>query len=218
MGLSNSSVLATKMILNFKPKLIVMLGICAGNNEDGILYGDIIVVDKSFDYQAGKVTEDNEGNQIFKPDYDVLSLDSTYSDRFSEYKDKWSYDIANEWSAITDVKFPEPSAYIGVFGSGSAVMANGTIFSDIGEHSRKVIGLDMEAYAIFVSAERTVTNNKPKALVIKGVQDYADRKKGSRTPEDLAMKDKYTKFGSFGSAMFFINACDNFLISDINNL
>ena len=55
MGLTTASVLATKMILKFKPKVIVMLGICAGNPNEDIKYGDILVVDKSFDYQAGKV-------------------------------------------------------------------------------------------------------------------------------------------------------------------
>lgn len=83
MGLTNASVLATKMILKFKPKVIVMLGICAGNTNENIKYGDILVVDKSFDYQAGKVIM-IDGKDVFKPDYDVLSLDSTYFDRFQK--------------------------------------------------------------------------------------------------------------------------------------
>lgn len=216
MGLSNTGVLATKMILNFKPKILVMLGICAGNKDEGITYGDIIVVDKSFDYQAGKTIVDESGKNLFKPDYDVLSLNPTYFDRFSEYKEKWTYHIAKNWREKKDEKFADPNVYIGVFGSGSAVMANDTIFAEIGDHSRKIIGIDMEAYALFVAAERTISNNKPKALVIKGVQDYADSVKGGKTPEQKAEAKKYTKYGSFASAMFFINACDEFLISDIN--
>jgi nucleoside phosphorylase len=117
---------------------------------------------------------------------------------------------------IKSEKFADPNVYIGVFGSGSAVMANDTIFAEIGSHSRKIIGIDMEAYALFVAAERTISNNKPKALVIKGVQDYADSVKSGKTPEQKEEAKRYTKYGSFASAMFFINACDEFLISDIN--
>lgn len=216
MGLTNASVLATKMILKFKPKVIVMLGICAGNTNENIKYGDILVVDKSFDYQAGKVIM-IDGKDVFKPDYDVLSLDSTYFDRFSENREKWTYDISKKWRDAGKAKMPDPDAYIGVFGSGAAVMANNKVFADIESHARKIIGLDMEAYSVFVAAERTVNRNKPKALVIKAVQDYADDSKAGLTPEQKAEVSKYTEYGSFSSAMFFMHACENFLISEIRN-
>jgi nucleoside phosphorylase/ActR/RegA family two-component response regulator len=215
MGLTTASVLATKMILKFKPKVIVMLGICAGNTNEGIKYGDILVVDKSFDYQAGKVIK-IEDKEVFKPDYDVLSLDPTYFDRFSENADKWTYDISKEWRDAGKDKMPDPDAYVGVFGSGAAVIANNKVFADIESHARKIIGLDMEAYSVFVAAERTISK-KPKALVIKAVQDYADDSKAGLTPQQKAEVSKYTEYGSFASAMFFMHACENFLISEIRD-
>lgn len=74
----------------------------------------------------------------------------------------------------------------------------------------------MEAYELFIADKRTISNNKPKILVIKGVQDYPSFVKGGKTPEQKVEAKKYTKYDSFTSAMFFINLCDAFLISDIN--
>ena len=91
------------------------------------------------------------------------------------------------------------------------------VFADIENHARKIIGLDMEAYSVFVAAERTISRNKPKALVIKAVQDYADDSKAGLTPEQKADVSKYTEYGSFASAMFFMHACENFLISEIRD-
>ncbi|MFW2525459.1 hypothetical protein ACN5O8_07000 [Aliarcobacter butzleri] len=210
MGMSNTAVLATKIILKYKPKVIVILGICAGKYGDTKL-GDILIADRTFDYQAGKVKEIN-GKEIFFPDPDIHGFNSTFLNKFTDRKDAWTNDIASYWKKSTgDKTRKDPDAHIGLIGSGAAVMAKDNTFTEIGEHNRKILGIDMEAFALFVSAEKTISNNSPKAIFIKSVQDYADTKKDGDMITDEE-KDKYREYGAFSSAIFFIKACHDYLI------
>jgi nucleoside phosphorylase/CheY-like chemotaxis protein len=212
MGMSNIAVLATKMIMNFRPKVIVILGICAGKRYD-VKLGDILIADRTFDYQAGKVKQIN-GKEIFYPDPDIHALNSTFLNKFDDKKEVWTNDIASYWKKLTGDKTKiDPNAHIGLIGSGAAVMAKDNTFMDIEEHNRKILGIDMEAFGLFVAAEKTLSHNNPKAVFIKSVQDYADSKKdGDPSSEE---KDAFRKYGAFSSAIFFINICHEYLIDYI---
>lgn len=208
MGMTNTAILATKMILKFKPKIIVMLGICAGK-RGSVDLGNIIVADRTFDYQAGKVKEE-DSKEIFYPDPEVFQLDTTFLNKFSDTKDVWTNDIASVWRELSGTKFKEPDVHIGLVGSGAAVMAKNNTFIEIEKSNRKILAIDMEAYSVFVAAEKTVSKNKPRALVIKSVQDYADTKKDETIGDE--QKDEYREYGSFSSAYFFLNACHQYFI------
>ncbi len=56
MGMSASAVLATKMLLRFRPKLVAMVGVAAGAKSDQQNFGDILTPNQTFDYNAGKLT------------------------------------------------------------------------------------------------------------------------------------------------------------------
>jgi hypothetical protein len=90
-------------------------------------------------------------------------------------------------------------------------MATNNTFINIEKHNRKILGIDMEAFAVFVAAEKTVSRNKPIAMVIKSVQDYANSKKDT-TDDSGNEKDGFRQYGSFSSAYFFLNACHEYLI------
>ncbi|PRM95084.1 hypothetical protein CJ673_05885 [Aliarcobacter cryaerophilus] len=212
MGMSNTAVLATKIILKYKPKVIVMLGICAGKEGD-IELGDILIADRVFDYQAGKVKQKGK-EEVFYPDPDMYSLNSTFLAKFDDKKDAWTNDIANYWKKSTNDKTRiDPGVKIGLIGSGAAVMAKDNTFMDIEDHNRKILGIDMEAFALFVAAEKTISINKPIPILIKSVQDFADKKKDGE--EDDQKKDYYRQYGSFSSAIFFLNLCHEYLIDYI---
>ena len=53
MGMTAAGVLTMKMISNFKPKYVIMVGIAAGiahKNEVDQIYGDVVVPDIVWDY------------------------------------------------------------------------------------------------------------------------------------------------------------------------
>ena len=60
-GMSSSSALAMKMVERFKPKLIVMLGICAGV-QGKVNLGDVIVANPTWDWGSGKMSQDDNGS------------------------------------------------------------------------------------------------------------------------------------------------------------
>jgi nucleoside phosphorylase len=63
-----ASVLSMKMINRFRPRYIVMVGIVAGIKGKGN-YGDILVIDHSWDYGSGKIIYDEESKKtIFLSD------------------------------------------------------------------------------------------------------------------------------------------------------
>ena len=60
MGMTQSSSLTTRAILGLKPKLVAMVGICAGRKTKTQL-GDIVIASNVFDYTAGKHYVDRFG-------------------------------------------------------------------------------------------------------------------------------------------------------------
>ena len=223
MGMSSSAVLATKMLINFKPKIITMLGICAGRDEK-VKLGEIIVANKLFDYQAGKVelVEKKEGEikifdpktnefkhytKKFKADYDERTMDNTYSQIFESIQKEYTHDIRESWNNLNKMSNESernlPKVHIGPMATGSAVIAHDTVFEEISDHSRKVIALDMEGYSIFVAAQTINKHTIP--LVIKGVQDHASHIKN----------DDYRNYSIYVAARFFYEVCVNKLIEEI---
>src|SRR5437660_12913556 len=55
MGLTAAAIVTTQLILQFRPKVIAMVGIAAGTRSGNKEYGDILLADPSVDYNSGKV-------------------------------------------------------------------------------------------------------------------------------------------------------------------
>ncbi|MEO5684523.1 MAG: hypothetical protein ABIQ88_17915 [Chitinophagaceae bacterium] len=66
MGMNASAVLSMKIIQNFRPKYLFMIGIVASvKTADQHGYGDIIIIDECWDGGAGKITQDEYNTNIF---------------------------------------------------------------------------------------------------------------------------------------------------------
>lgn len=194
MGIAASSVLTTKLINNFKPKYIAMVGIAAGKKGEGN-YGDIIVPTEVWDYGSGKVVENDEvegenSNFLFKPDpkYLVLEveikelLNKDYTEVLNRIKSDWPGDSPS--TALEIIKGP--------MACGSVVVQNEDIIKKyIDPYNRKLKGLDMESYGVFYAAENSY-RPKPKVIVCKSICDFADKEKN----------DKYQSYAAYTSAKF----------------
>ena len=184
MGMTQSSSLATRAILAFKPKLIAMVGICAGRKEKTNL-GDIIIASSVFDYTAGK----------------------QYVDRFGPRPQSHPFDTAiSEYIAASVIENHELvgkiiDSYQGVkpthqvkihfkpIASGTAVVDDPEIVSEIVKTQDDLAGIDMEAYALAVAANILRT----KWMVVKSVQDFAD---GEKSQTETGMRP----FAAYASA------------------
>jgi len=207
MGMPAASTLATKMIYNFNPKYLVMLGICAGINGK-TNEGDIIIAEFAWDYGSGK-REKVKGwfgttKEVFKPYIFQIQLDVHLETLFKNlvHQNKYVGQIQAKWNT-TKAEFQNPlRALIGPFASGSAVIANEDIVAEINSNHGKLLGFDMEAYSVFNSARFTPAI-KTKPIVIKSVSDFGDSNKNSPN------KDLLQDYAAFTSAQYFLQIAIN---------
>jgi hypothetical protein len=83
MGLTAAAIATTQMIMQFRPRLVVMVGIAAGTRSGNKQFGDVLVADPSVDYNSGKVV-DAKGIREFLPDPYPIGLNGDYE---ASYKD-----------------------------------------------------------------------------------------------------------------------------------
>lgn len=199
MGMAAASTLASKILQHFKPKYIIMVGIAAGIGKDKN-FGDIIVASDVWNYSSGKYVAKSESDDLlsFEPDPKSLSLDPMlrgklsidYSQILFDIKSKWQDDISTELKII-----------MGPLACGSAVVANEKIVQQlIQAHSRKTVGLDMESYGMFYTAQNS-SGIKAIPICIKSICDFADSKKG----------DGFQNYSAYTSSQFAKYLIENIL-------
>lgn len=177
MGMTQSSSLTTRAILGLNPKLVAMVGICAGRKEKTQL-GDIVIASNVFDYTAGKHYIDR-----FGPRPRSYPID----DSLAGYIGASVIDNHELIGRIVDgYQGDKPDHSISIqfkpLASGTAVIDDPQIIDEIAKTQDDLVGIDMEAYALAVSSNILRT----KWIVVKTVQDFADgdkaqTEKGIRT-------------------------------------
>jgi nucleoside phosphorylase/CheY-like chemotaxis protein len=174
MGMTWASVLSVKMISAFRPRYLIMSGICAGVPGRAAI-GDVIVAETSWDYGSGKYEVRGE-KRIFAISPHQLPLDMGLVSRVRL--------ISRDHAGLAAIRarWPGPKprqelqVKLGPIASGAAVIADSSRVGEIEEQNRKVVAIDMEAYAVFAAAA-DCAEPRPTALVVKGVSDLADEEK-----------------------------------------
>ncbi len=174
MGITAAAILGCKMIYNFRPRYLAMVGIAAGFK--GLCrIGDILVADPTWDFESGKWVSSKEGRE-FEPAPHQLDLNPRLRSRFQTLADDQARldEIKRQWRGNA----PDSTLkmHIAPLASGASVRADGAVKSDIFEQHRKALGLDMEAYGIMAAAHEAPLP-EVKAFTIKSVSDFADSKK-----------------------------------------
>lgn len=195
MGMTAASVLTTKVIHNFKPRYVSMVGIAAGKEGEGNL-GDIIIPTEVWDYGSGKIAEETDegemksSNFLFKPDPKYIDLEVELKEIVNKNFNNILTKIKDEWPG----KKPDSTLKLvkGPMACGSVVVQNEEVIKNfIDPHNRKLKGLDMESYGVFYAVENSF-RPKPKVLVCKSICDFADSNKN----------DDYQEYSAFTSASF----------------
>lgn len=191
MGMPAAAALATKMIIDFRPRYLAIVGITAGI---GLNFGDIIVADQSWDYGSGKVKSGTLGDMesIFSPAPNYIPLDPTVKEKAETF-------IGNRQDRIAAIEASwqgnQPGsrlkAVVGPVASGAAVIEHGGAISEIQSHNRKVIGVEMETYGVYLAA-RIAPHPRPLVLSVKSVCDFGVPPK----------TDEYQRYAAFTSATF----------------
>jgi nucleoside phosphorylase/CheY-like chemotaxis protein len=187
MGMPAAAVLSTKLIHHFRPRCLAMAGIAAGVKGR---YGDILIADQSWDYGSGKsIRRDND--TTFEPAPEPIPVSPNLRCRLAQFR------LEREVLRSIRARWPgdspgELSAHIGPVASGAAVLENRWQIEQILAGQRKLIGVEMEAYAVFLAAYEC-TSPRPNVMAIKSLCDFgaADEK-----------TDAYQQYAAFTSAQF----------------
>lgn len=192
MGLVNAAITAGLCIDRFKPAVVGMSGICGGF-KDRAHIGQLFISSMAYEYQSGKWASDGFRHEPYQVPTDHATLIDLKAlincdGLISELEEGFN------GSRPSAAKKPE----VGVFTSGSAVIADKQYIKQIEVVHRKVNALDMEVFAVQRAAE--LSPHKPPCICAKTVVDLCDKKKS----DDIHL------YGSYISAKFLIKAVNNF--------
>lgn len=190
MGLPTAAVTTTKLILAFRPRYLVMTGICAGV-RDKTEIGDLLVSDPCFDWGSGKWASSEDGSVEFRP--------AAYPWRLSESLRREVVALGERADQLLNVaqgfkgQRPAniPSVLVDAMASGAAVLQADSLMGDIRAQHKNLIGIDMESYGVLTAAEYC-GSPQPKAIAVKSVCDFGDGKKN----------DHYHNYAAHVSASF----------------
>jgi nucleoside phosphorylase len=191
MGTVETALLCSKLIQKYRPRLLVMTGICAGIKK--LNFGDVIAAAPAWDWQSVKVVQDDDGKKTVLPALDFIGTEVEITNRLESLADD-----ANFWFSVKNEfvgECPDTTLQlkVGPLGSGSMLIADGeTIETVKNTQNKDLLGLEMEAYAIYAAA-RNANRPKPVPLAIKSVCDYGNYLKD----------DKYQKYAAYTSAKCF---------------
>ncbi|MCE7565909.1 hypothetical protein LZS85_07290 [Aliivibrio fischeri] len=192
MGSVSSSIITTKLINKYSPKYVVMVGICAGD-QDATNIGDIILAKSTSSWESGKwVREDKTRKFKYDPHHIYISSKITgLFDMLSANNRKDIFSIHDDFPSEKPSNVPK--IHIGAIACGSSVIAENTLYNDIKDiQGRKLLGIDMESYGLYAACD-SINNPKPEFFCIKSICDFANE----------AKNDNYQHYSSYISASIF---------------
>jgi len=176
MGLTAAAIATTQLILEFRPRLVAMVGISAGTHSGDKQFGDVLVADPSVDYGSGKVVLSGVTRE-FQPDPYPIGLNSRLRALLLKYRNSQLFaDIRKSWTG------PVPSRpnrlHVGPLGAADQVIDDPTRILEIQLNWRKLIGVEMETYGVY-RAVHEAPEPKPRVVSFKAVCDFAAEKADS---------------------------------------
>ncbi len=185
MGMVSAGVLAANMIRTFRPRLIAIVGICAGERKV-VEQGDILIADPSWDYQSGKLI----GGKFEIAPHQLPLLPAIRRRLVETANVDFLCAVRKNWPGA--LPRSESRSHFGPFASGSLVLADRTRFDELKLQHRQLIGIDMETYGVYAAASEAPAP-VPYAFAIKGVSDFGDETKS----------DNLREYAAYASAMTF---------------
>lgn len=191
MGLTAAAIATTQLIMQFRPRLVVMVGIAAGTRSGGKQFGDVLVADPSVDYASGKVVASG-GIRDFQPDPYPIGLNPRLrsvllryrkaDDLFAEIRRRWAKRVPSEMNRL----------HVGPVGAADQVIDDATRILEIQKNWRKLIGVEMETYGVY-RAVHEAPEPRPRVVSFKAVCDFAAEK-----------SDSWQEFAAFTAAEFAV--------------
>ncbi|MCP3477429.1 hypothetical protein NLM33_45555 [Bradyrhizobium sp. CCGUVB1N3] len=155
-------------------------------------FGDVLVADPSVDYNSGKVVDVN-GIREFLPDPYPIGLNArlrSVLQRYSGNKQVFTR-IRERWTGATPKNGNR--LHIGPVGAADQVIDDPTRILEITKNWRKLVGVEMETYAVYRACHES-PDPKPRMASFKAVCDFAAEK-----------TDSWQTFAAFMAAEFAVD-------------
>lgn len=177
MGLTAAAIATTQLVLQFRPRIVVMVGIAAGTRSSNKQFGDVLVADPSVDYNSGKVALAG-GIREFLPDPYPIGLNPRLRSLIHKYRGDHPLfsEIRGRWSGSLP-KGPN-HLHLGPLGAADQVIDDETRVIEIQKNWRKLIGVEMETYGVYRACHES-PEPKPRFVSFKAVCDFAAEKTDS---------------------------------------
>jgi nucleoside phosphorylase len=177
MGLTAAAIATTHLVLQFKPKIVVMVGIAAGTRGSDKQFGDVLVADPSVDYNSGKVVQ-QDGIRGFQPDPYPIGLNARLRSVLQKYRATHPVfaGIRTRWRGA--VPSEANRLHLGPLGAGDQVIDDAERVLEIQRNWRKLIGVEMETYGVYRACHEA-PEPKPRFISFKSVCDFATEKSDS---------------------------------------
>ena len=204
MASTASAALTTKMIYYFRPRYLFMTGIAAAVNREDANLGDILVASKVWDGASGKIKTDEEGVDVFSPDYQEIPIDpdlQAIANRLAADRELLN-SIEEKFTFKNGKPDTKLNIHIGPIASVPAVLSSKEQVETIQTHCRKLLGVEMEGYGVFYAASNSSRPRPKYTMLAKSVSDYADPKKS----------DDYQEYAMYTSAMLVRHIIENELV------
>ena len=198
MGMSASAVLASKIIAQFRPRVLSMVGICAGRSEKTNL-GDVIIGDPCWDWGSGKI-DSVRNRPVFRPAPHQVELDTDMTGILKEACSDVKVLAGIKERARGRKPDTELKVHFGPLASGASVVANKKIFESLLDQHRNLLGIEMEAYGVVIACKGS-GKPRPTPVIMKSVCDFADRDKD----------DDYQEYAAHTSALLLHHCAREFL-------
>lgn len=196
MGLTAATNQTTKIINEFFPQKVFMVGICGGVKGE-VNLGDLVIANTSWDYGSGKIKPSNEkyGHYYkFEPLPNQISVNTKYNNLKQLTSSKVD-EIVKIWNEHHRDKPICSKIHYGPMPSGASVICDEKLLEEIIKpQHRKCLALDMETYGVYYACKNSATY-EIKYLSIKSVSDFADEEKN----------DDYHEFCCYLSAEYLKN-------------
>ncbi len=171
-GMVDASILASELILTFKPKFLIMVGVLGGKPEETNI-GDVIIATKVFEVDRGK-----ESKLGFRNELSVSAITNKEIKKIvRKKKDLESHLNSSDETRNTNIKL-----HFGPIACVNQVIDLPGYFDEkITSIDRKAIALEMESFAI-VRACELLNDGKTTPLIIKSVMDNTQNKVDNAKP------------------------------------
>ncbi len=169
MGMVAACHLTQLLIDNFHPRTLVMTGFCGGLPGE-VEMGDVIIAEKSWDWQSGKWTDTG---------FEQAPDQKEGSNELIALAKSLEFDALDIMKACIAHKNPGtvPKFRVGPMLSGSAVVTDEQLHAMFAAQHRKAIAVDMECYGVYYAAFYA-EEPRPLFLCIKTVADLSGASKG----------------------------------------